>query len=66
MKVTSTGYGDPLATGYSNYGVLGAYLISGTVTNGVKPERLSIAENTANNTSVGIAAPAQQRTVPTR
>ena len=57
LKVTSTGYGDPLQTGYSNYGVLGAYLISGTVTNGVKPERLSIAENTANGTAVGTATP---------
>ena len=53
LKVTSTGYLSPLTTGYSNYGVLGAYLISGTVTNGVTPERLSIAENTANGTSVG-------------
>ena len=57
LKVTGTGYGDPLQTGYSNYGVLGAYLISGTVTNGVKPERFSIAENTANATAVGTVTP---------
>ncbi len=57
LKVTSTGYGNPLTTGYSNYGVLGAYLISGTVTNGVKPERFSVAENTANATAVGTASP---------
>ncbi len=57
LKVTSTGYGDPLQTGYSNYGVLGAYLISGTVTNGVKPARFSIAENSANATAVGTVTP---------
>ncbi len=57
LKVTSTGYGDPLQTGYSNYGVLGAYLISGTVTNGVKPVRFSLAENPANATAVGTVTP---------
>ncbi len=57
LRVTGTGYGNPLTTGFSNYGVLGAYLISGTVTNGVKPERLSIAENTANGTAVGTVTP---------
>lgn len=53
LRVTGTGYGDPLQTGYSNYGVVGAYLVSGTVANGVKPERFSVAENAANGTAVG-------------
>ncbi len=57
LQVTGTGYGNPLTTGYSNYGVVGAYLISGTITNGVKPERFSVAENTANATAVGTATP---------
>ncbi len=57
LKVTGTGYGNPLTTGYSNYGVVGAYLISGTVANGVKPERFSVAENVANATAVGTATP---------
>lgn len=57
LKVTGTGYGNPLTTGYSNYGVIGAYLISGTVPNGVKPERFSVAENVANATAVGTASP---------
>ncbi len=57
LKVTGTGYGNPLTTGYSNYGVVGAYLISGTITNGVKPERFSVAENVANATAVGTATP---------
>ena len=56
LRVAPTGYGDPKATGYSNYGVVGAYLISGTITNGVKPARLSVAENVANATAVGTVA----------
>lgn len=57
FRVTGTGYGNPLTTGYSNYGVIGAYLITGTVNNGVKPQRLNVAENVANATAVGSVTP---------
>lgn len=57
LRVAPTGYGDPLQTGYSNYGVIGAYLITGTVPNAVKPARFSLAENSANATAVGTVTP---------
>lgn len=57
LRVNGTGYGNPLTTGYSNYGVIGAYLISGTVSNGVKPQRFNVAENVANATAVGSVTP---------
>lgn len=53
LRVTATGYGSPITTGYSNYGIIGAYLITGTVPNGVTPVRLSVAENAANAAAVG-------------
>jgi hypothetical protein len=57
LRVNGVGRGDPLATGYTNYGTIGAYLISGSVAGGVKPDRFSIAENSANGTAVGTVAP---------
>ncbi|MCW1923157.1 discoidin domain-containing protein [Luteolibacter arcticus] len=57
LRVSGTGRGNPLIDGYTNYGSLGAYLVSGSVTGGVKPDRFSIAENSANGTSVGTVTP---------
>lgn len=37
VSVTGTGSGDPVTTGYSNYGSLGTYTITGTVTGGSAP-----------------------------
>lgn len=34
ISVTGVGYGDPATTGYTNYGSLGYYSISGTITGG--------------------------------
>ncbi|MCX6879803.1 MAG: Ig-like domain-containing protein [Verrucomicrobia bacterium] len=53
LRVRGTGRGDPLIDGYSNYGCLGTYLFSGTVSNRIWAERFSIAEGTANGTAVG-------------
>lgn len=57
VRVTGTGNGSPTATGYSNYGVVGAYLMSGSVPNGVKPQRFSVVENSPNATAVGAVTP---------
>jgi autotransporter-associated beta strand protein len=56
LKVRGTGRGDPLVDGYTNYGCLGSYLISGSVVGGLKPDRFSLAENSASGTSVGAVA----------
>lgn len=56
LRVTGVGKGDP-TTGYSAYGSLGAYIITGSAAGGVKPDRFSIPENTANGTSVGTISP---------
>ncbi|MCU0780999.1 MAG: cadherin domain-containing protein, partial [Akkermansiaceae bacterium] len=57
FRVRGTGRGDPLGDGYTNYGSLGTYLITGTVNGGVKPDRFSIAENSPNGTAVGTVVP---------
>lgn len=56
LRVTGVGKGD-LTTGYSNYGSLGAYLITGTVNGGVAADHLTIAENSAVGSAVGASAP---------
>ena len=57
LRVRGTGRGDPLGDGYTNYGSLGSYLITGTVNGGVKPDRFTIAENRPNGTQVGTVVP---------
>ena len=57
LRVSGVGRGDPLGDGYTDYASLGAYLITGNVTGGVKPERFTIAENTPNGTTVGAVVP---------
>ncbi|MCW1923867.1 discoidin domain-containing protein [Luteolibacter arcticus] len=57
LRVSGTGRGNPLTDGYTNYGSLGAYLVSGSVAGGMKPDRFSIAENSTNGTSVGTVVP---------
>lgn len=56
LRVTGVGKGDP-TTGYTNYGSLGAYLITGVMAGGVKPYRFTIAENAPNGTAVGTVSP---------
>lgn len=55
LRVSGVGKGD-LATGYSDYGSLGAYTITGTIDGGVHEERFSIAEHSLIGASVGVVA----------
>lgn len=57
LRIRGTGRGDPLGNGYTNYGSLGSYLISGSVVGGIKPERFTVAENSAAGTAVGTVLP---------
>ena len=57
LKVRGTGRGDPLDDGFTGYGSMGTYLISGSVEGGVKPERFTISENSPAGASVGIVPP---------
>ena len=57
LRVSGVGRGDPLGDGYTDYGSLGAYLITGNVTGGVMPDRFTIAENSPNTTAVGTVVP---------
>jgi len=54
FRVTGAARNNPLTTGFSSYGSLGYYSITGSVANAVLPTRFSIRENTANGTPVGI------------
>jgi hypothetical protein len=53
LKVSGVGRGDPLGDGYTDYASLGSYLISGSVSGGVQPDRFTIAENAPFATTVG-------------
>jgi hypothetical protein len=57
LRVRGTGHGDPLTNGYTDYGCIGSYLISGTVAGGIKPERFEVAENSAIGRPVATVAP---------
>jgi hypothetical protein len=57
LRVRGTGRGDPLGDGYTNYGSLGTYLITGSVSGGVKPDRFTLAENSPVGAAVGSVAP---------
>jgi hypothetical protein len=57
FRVSGVGRGDPLTTGYTDYASIGAYLITGSVTNGVKADRFTLSENIPNGTSVGTVTP---------
>ena len=59
LRIRGTGKGDPLGTGYTNYGCIGSYLITGSVTGGIKPDRFSVAENSPVGASVGTVVPRQ-------
>ena len=53
FQVTGAGRNDPLVDGFSNYGSLGYYSVTGSVANARQPSRFSIAENRPNGTMVG-------------
>jgi autotransporter-associated beta strand protein len=57
LRVSGVGRGNVSTDGYSDYASLGHYKVSGTVPNGVQPDRLAVAENSANGTAVGTVTP---------
>ena len=57
LRVSGTGRGNPLVDGYTSYGSLGAYSITGTVANAVKPDRFTIAETAMAGANVGTVIP---------
>jgi hypothetical protein len=57
LRISGTGMGNPLGTGYTNYASLGAYSLSGSVANAVKPDRFTLAETAAAGTVVGGVTP---------
>jgi hypothetical protein len=50
LKVDGVGKGDPLGTGYTDYGSLGQYAITGTIISGNAPPTLAIAVTNATQT----------------
>jgi hypothetical protein len=56
FRVTGAGRGDPSTNGFSNYGSLGYYSITGSVANAALPDRFAIAEHATNGTVVGTVA----------
>lgn len=59
LRISGASFGTPTtaSNGYSNYGSLGSYRIDGTVTGGETYQSFSIAEHSANGTSIGNIAP---------
>jgi hypothetical protein len=57
LRVSGTGMGNPATTGYTDYGSLGAYSLSGSVANAVKPDRFTLAETAPAGTLLGNVTP---------
>ncbi|MDP3849780.1 MAG: cadherin domain-containing protein [Luteolibacter sp.] len=55
LRISGSGRGDA-NSGYTDYGSLGSYTITGTVVGGVHAERFTLAENPANGAVVGSVA----------
>jgi hypothetical protein len=53
VHVDGTGRGNPLADGYTDYGSLGQYTITGTVGGAVGPDRFTVAENPPAGSVIG-------------
>ncbi|MGL4401371.1 MAG: cadherin domain-containing protein [Luteolibacter sp.] len=57
IRVNGASKGNPLDTGYTDYGSLGFYEISGTIVGVVGPDRFTLAENAPLGTKVGSLQP---------
>ncbi|MEY3896824.1 MAG: hypothetical protein RLZZ214_2344, partial [Verrucomicrobiota bacterium] len=57
VQVDGTGRGNPLGNGYSDYGSLGQYKITGSITGAVGPDRFTIAENSPVGSVIGTLSP---------
>lgn len=53
LRVAGVGRGDVLGDGYSDYGSLGGYAISGTITGAETATEFTVNENAANGAAVG-------------
>jgi hypothetical protein len=53
FQVTGAGKNDPQTNGFTDYGSLGYYSISGSIAGARQPTRLSVADRAPNNTVVG-------------
>jgi len=58
VRIDGVGRGDPLTTGYSDYGSMGQYTITGTIAGATGPARFTIAENSPAGSLVGAPSPA--------
>lgn len=64
LQIDGVGYADPYQQlqgftydGYTDYGSIGAYKITGTVANSDPPQRIEVAENTPTSTIIGTVQP---------
>lgn len=57
LRVSGVGQGNPSVSGFSAYGSLGAYTVSGVIGGGKHAERLVIAENSPSGAFVGFVPP---------
>ncbi|MES2661034.1 MAG: MBG domain-containing protein [Verrucomicrobiota bacterium] len=57
VRVEGTGRAFPLVDGYTDYGSLGQYTITGTITGAIAPDRFTLAENSPVSTAVGTPTP---------
>ncbi len=57
LRVTGTGKGDPNTTGYTGYGSLGAYTITGTINGAIHEERLAVDEHASVGAIAGAITP---------
>lgn len=54
IRVIGAGRNNPKTSGFSDYGSLGYYNLSGSVENAVQPDRFTVPENSPKGTLVGI------------
>lgn len=64
FRVSGAGRNDPFTDGFSRYGSLGYYSITGLVSNGRLPSRFSLSEHPTNGTPLGVVSPLQTNTHP--
>ncbi len=57
VRVDGTGRGNPLGDGYTDYGSLGQYTITGTIAGAVIPGRFTVNENPSQDAIVGTPVP---------
>ena len=57
LRISGTGMGDPATTGYTDYASIGAYSLTGSVANAVKPDRFTLAETAPAGTVLGNVTP---------